>query len=61
MVSFIDADPKTGQHALSCLNALVFHAPYCRLVEKSVARLYFNDLLRCASDENLPADIQHLR
>ncbi|CAG0878854.1 unnamed protein product [Darwinula stevensoni] len=53
-------DPKTGQHALSCLNALVFHSPYCRLVEKSVARLYFNDLLRCASDENLPVDIQHL-
>jgi hydroxymethylglutaryl-CoA synthase len=41
----------SDQLDLSYFNALVFHSPFCKLVQKSVGRLAYNDfLLDCKPD-----------
>lgn len=35
-----------NQFTLNDLDAVIFHAPYCKLVQKSLGRLVFNDFLR---------------
>ncbi|KAK3091985.1 hypothetical protein FSP39_024243 [Pinctada imbricata] len=37
---------KHGPRLLDAADAFIFHSPYCKLVQKSCARLLFNDLLR---------------
>ncbi|XP_022177970.1 hydroxymethylglutaryl-CoA synthase 2-like [Myzus persicae] len=43
-----------GDAGLDRFDSFVFHAPYCKLVRKSLARLYMNDFVNCvgAKDEN---------
>ncbi|XP_055924849.1 hydroxymethylglutaryl-CoA synthase 1-like isoform X1 [Argiope bruennichi] len=36
---------------LKDLDAMLFHTPYCKLVQKSLGRLAFNDFLRCSGSE----------
>ena len=33
------------EFSLDSADAFIFHSPYCKLVQKSVARLYLNDFL----------------
>ncbi|XP_060577082.1 hydroxymethylglutaryl-CoA synthase, cytoplasmic-like [Ruditapes philippinarum] len=40
------AEIKTGSSLLDCADAFVFHSPFCKLVQKSVARIMFNDFLQ---------------
>ena len=35
---------------LSAFGAVLFHTPYCKLVQKSLARLVFNDFLNCSHE-----------
>lgn len=35
---------------LDDLQFMIFHTPFCKLVQKSVARLMFNDFLSASSD-----------
>lgn len=44
-----DADPQ--EIGLKKFDALVFHSPYCKLVQKSLARISFNDFLLCTDEE----------
>ncbi|CAG0900698.1 unnamed protein product, partial [Cyprideis torosa] len=39
-------DTSLHQTTLDCFDALLFHSPYCKLVQKSVARLSFIDFQR---------------
>jgi hydroxymethylglutaryl-CoA synthase len=34
---------------LSTFDAVLFHTPYVKLIQKSLARLYLNDIIRCCS------------
>lgn len=34
-----------------CLDGLLFHSPYCKLVQKSFARICFNDFLNASAEE----------
>lgn len=36
---------------LDCADAVVFHSPFCKLVQKSLARLVLNDLVRARSSD----------
>lgn len=46
-------DPK---FRLNKLDAFVFHSPYCKLVQKSLARLVLNDFISCDNiDSEFPA------
>ncbi|CAG9795583.1 unnamed protein product [Diatraea saccharalis] len=36
---------------LLSLDAMLFHSPYCKLVQKSLARISFNDFLNCPPEE----------
>ncbi|OWR50639.1 hydroxymethylglutaryl-CoA synthase 1 [Danaus plexippus] len=36
---------------LLSLDGMLFHSPYCKLVQKSLARVSFNDFLNCAEDD----------
>ncbi|KAL5017079.1 hypothetical protein ScPMuIL_006668 [Solemya velum] len=42
---------KAGHSLLDSADAFVFHSPYCRLVQKSLARLLLNDFLRDPSPD----------
>jgi 3-hydroxy-3-methylglutaryl CoA synthase len=37
---------SAGSSLLDCADAFVFHSPFCKLVQKSVARIMFNDFLQ---------------
>ncbi|XP_002738314.1 hydroxymethylglutaryl-CoA synthase 1-like [Saccoglossus kowalevskii] len=39
-------DKETGPFSLGHFDAMFFHSPYCKLVQKSFARLMLNDFLR---------------
>ena len=39
--------------SLDSLDYIIFHSPYCKLVQKSVARLALNDFL-AAQHRNMP-------
>ncbi|XP_067632395.1 hydroxymethylglutaryl-CoA synthase 1 [Eurosta solidaginis] len=41
--------PDAAQVGLDNLDALIFHTPFCKLVQKSMARVVFNDFLLCKS------------
>lgn len=36
---------------LESFDAVVFHSPYCKLVQKSLARLLLNDVINFSNDE----------
>jgi hydroxymethylglutaryl-CoA synthase len=38
---------------LSAFDAVLFHAPFCKLVQKSLGRLALNDFVRTAKDERI--------
>ncbi|XP_004533489.1 hydroxymethylglutaryl-CoA synthase 1 [Ceratitis capitata] len=46
--------PNEPEVTLDNFHALVFHTPFCKLVQKSVGRVVFNDFLNC-SVEKRPA------
>jgi len=37
--------------SLNSFNGVIFHSPYCKLVQKSLARLFLNDVRQMTSDE----------
>lgn len=37
--------------SLEQMDAVIFHSPFCKLVQKSLARLSFNDFLNCPVDQ----------
>lgn len=40
---------------LNKFDSFIFHTPYCKLVQKSLARLYLNDFINCKTkEENYP-------
>lgn len=43
----VDSKPITLEH----FNGILFHAPYCKLVQKSIARMYLLDNLRLQSKD----------
>ncbi|XP_019634532.1 PREDICTED: hydroxymethylglutaryl-CoA synthase, cytoplasmic-like [Branchiostoma belcheri] len=42
---------RTSPLTLEDIDYCLFHTPYCKLVQKSFARLYFNDFLDAAKDD----------
>lgn len=43
--------PDSSKVGLDTLDAIVFHSPFCKLVQKSVARLVFNDFLLSSEEK----------
>ncbi|XP_036330777.1 hydroxymethylglutaryl-CoA synthase 1 [Rhagoletis pomonella] len=43
--------PSATQVGLDNFDALLFHTPFCKLVQKSVARVVFNDFLLCSAEK----------
>ena len=41
---------SASHRLLESADAFIFHSPYCKLVQKSVARLMFNDFVRSAGN-----------
>ncbi|XP_044734844.1 hydroxymethylglutaryl-CoA synthase 1 [Chrysoperla carnea] len=41
---------QTSQVDINFLDAMLFHSPYCKLVQKSFGRLMLNDFVRCPKD-----------
>ncbi|XP_014477666.1 PREDICTED: hydroxymethylglutaryl-CoA synthase 1 [Dinoponera quadriceps] len=51
---------RSGENVtLNYFDAILFHSPYCKLVQKSFARLVFNDFLEGPGDQ-LPDDVAKL-
>ncbi|XP_058459990.1 uncharacterized protein LOC131435800 [Malaya genurostris] len=48
---FADSNPNASPINLSFFDALIFHTPYCKLVQKSLARLGLNDFVLTPSDQ----------
>jgi hydroxymethylglutaryl-CoA synthase len=46
---------------LNSAQAFLFHSPYCKLVQKSFARLLWNDYLDVESNENLGLDLEKFK
>ena len=46
-----ECDQKPKHFDLNSADAFLFHSPYCKLVQKSFARLVWNDYLDAASDK----------
>ncbi|MPC27696.1 Hydroxymethylglutaryl-CoA synthase 1 [Portunus trituberculatus] len=44
-------EPSSPAMSLHQMDAFIFHSPYCKLVQKSLARLCFNDFLNCPADQ----------
>ncbi|XP_063873560.1 hydroxymethylglutaryl-CoA synthase 1-like [Scylla paramamosain] len=44
-------EPSSPPMSLHQMDAFIFHSPYCKLVQKSLARLCFNDFLNCPADQ----------
>lgn len=44
-------EASSSPMSLEQLNALLFHSPFCKLVQKSLARLSFNDFLNTPADQ----------
>ncbi|KAG0719417.1 Hydroxymethylglutaryl-CoA synthase, cytoplasmic [Chionoecetes opilio] len=44
-------EPSSPAMSLEEVDAVVFHTPFCKLVQKSLARLSFNDFLNCPADQ----------
>ncbi|XP_077980833.1 hydroxymethylglutaryl-CoA synthase 1-like [Glandiceps talaboti] len=44
--ALLDKEGKSGQFNLEHVDAMLFHSPYCKLVQKSLARVMFNDFLQ---------------
>ena len=44
--SFLLAYFSDGNSTLDIADGIIFHSPYCKLVQKSFARLLLNDFLR---------------
>ncbi|KAL4236069.1 Hydroxymethylglutaryl-CoA synthase [Mactra antiquata] len=42
---------KDGTSLLDCADAFIFHSPFCKLVQKSVARIMLNDYLSSSSTD----------
>lgn len=49
---------KEGKFTLASADAFLFHSPYCKLVQKSLARLYWNDYLDNDNDDETDHDKQ---
>ena len=49
-VCLVDAGSPT-QFSLDSADAVIFHSPFCKLVQKSVARLMLNDFLKDTNPE----------
>eukprot|EP00088_Acartia_fossae_P006751 TRINITY_DN1311_c0_g1_i11.p1 TRINITY_DN1311_c0_g1~~TRINITY_DN1311_c0_g1_i11.p1 ORF type:complete len:470 (-),score=142.49 TRINITY_DN1311_c0_g1_i11:1573-2982(-) len=49
-------DPKQQRVTLDTFNALLFHTPYCKLVQKSLARLALNDFVAEDKEARLAQD-----
>ncbi|XP_029406732.2 hydroxymethylglutaryl-CoA synthase 1 [Bactrocera dorsalis] len=43
--------PQEAEFTLDNFEALLFHTPFCKLVQKSVARVVFNDFLQCSIEK----------
>lgn len=43
--------PNATEVGLDNFDALLFHTPFCKLVQKSVARAVFNDFLLCSAEK----------
>lgn len=43
--NFDEPQKNKGNFNLSSASAFIFHSPYCKLVQKSMARLFWNDFL----------------
>ncbi|CAD7015476.1 unnamed protein product [Ceratitis capitata] len=43
--------PNEPEVTLDNFHALVFHTPFCKLVQKSVGRVVFNDFLNCSAEK----------
>ncbi|XP_064548219.1 hydroxymethylglutaryl-CoA synthase 1 [Drosophila montana] len=48
---FEKQQPQQSQLGLQNFDAIIFHTPFCKLVQKSVGRLCFNDFLLCSEQE----------
>ncbi|XP_058836872.1 uncharacterized protein LOC131693232 [Topomyia yanbarensis] len=48
---FADANPSASPVNLDFFDALIFHTPYCKLVQKSLARLGLNDFVLTPADQ----------
>ncbi|XP_050714243.1 hydroxymethylglutaryl-CoA synthase, cytoplasmic-like isoform X4 [Eriocheir sinensis] len=44
-------EPSSPPISLKEMDAVIFHSPFCKLVQKSLARLAFNDFLNCPPDQ----------
>lgn len=44
-----ESQTTTTEINLSSFIAVLFHTPYVKLIQKSLARLYFNDIIRACS------------
>ncbi|XP_070564130.1 hydroxymethylglutaryl-CoA synthase 1-like isoform X2 [Ptychodera flava] len=42
----LEKDGKSGPFSLDNIDAMLFHSPFCKLVQKSLARVMFNDFLQ---------------
>lgn len=52
---------KDDDFRLDKLDGMVFHSPYCKLVQKSSARLLFNDYVLCPIKEKYFPELEHLK
>lgn len=55
--NFDESYYNKGNFNLNCASAFLFHSPYCKLVQKSFARLFWNDFLDKELDTD---DFNHL-
>lgn len=49
---------KDAEFRIDKLDAMVFHSPYCKLVQKSSARLLFNDYVLCADKQKYYPELE---
>lgn len=47
-----DADDADARFTLASADAFLFHSPYCKLVQKSFARLFWSDYLEAEANDN---------
>ncbi|XP_065214339.1 hydroxymethylglutaryl-CoA synthase, cytoplasmic-like [Planococcus citri] len=52
---------KDPEFRIDKLDAMVFHSPYCKLVQKSSARLLFNDYVLCPDKQKYYPELEHLK